>query len=535
MISKFSLFTLLVFCTFAQAQKKEFWLIDAQTQNIKVVKDSMSAVKFLDSLAQNNFFFTQIINVKEEENLTKIQFDKGKNFNQTYVEITENTSKELNLETQFYTKNLDSLKKNINKKFIDKGFAFNRVQSKYMGSRNGIPIVQLSLNKNDKRTIDNFVFKGYDKLPSRFVKNLKKEYQGKIYDDKNLVSINQELQNHPFVSLDRPPQSLFTKDSTQIYLFLQKKKVNSFDGIIGFGNDKTEKFTFNGTINVNFRNVFNGFETINLYWQRNPDQGQTFNLQTDIPYLFKSNVGLNVNVNIFRQDSTFATVKLLPSVYYNLSNRQKIGLRGTFETSSVLDSLYTQGKDFTKRGAGMWYNFREPTDIELFQNKTNIRTEADFLSINYSKEDRTGQQMRYFLSAERNFHISGNHYLNLKGESALMSSKDEFSTNELMRFGGWNSFRGFNEESLYADFYYYGSAEYRYLVGEQAFFDAFAQYGKLNNKLLEVNPKLYSVGIGFNFFLPIGLMSFQIANGNQFGNEFRFGDTKIHWGLLSRF
>lgn len=116
-----------------------------------------------------------------------------------------------------------------------------------------------------------------------------------------------------------------------------------------------------------------------------------------------------------------------------------------------------------------------------------------------------------------------------------MSSKDEFSTNELLRFGGWNSFRGFNEESLYADFYYFGAAEYRYLVGEQAFFDAFVQYGELNNKNLGIKPKLYSAGIGFNFILPIGLMSFQIANGNQFGNEFRFGDTKIHWGLLSRF
>lgn len=535
MVSKIIIFLLFLFCTFSQAQKKEFWLIDAQTQQTKIVKDSATAVKFLDSLAQNNYFFTQIISVRKEENLTKIQFDKGKNYNQTYVEIGEDVKTETKLEPQFYTKNLDSLKQNINKNFIAKGFAFSRVQTKYLGTRNGIPIVQLSINKNDKRTIDGFVLKGYENPPTRFVKNLKKEFQGKIYDDKNLVSINKELQNHPFVTLDRPPQSLFTKDSTNIYLFLQKKKVNTFDGIIGFGNDKTEKFTFNGTINVNFRNIFNGFETINLYWQKNPDQGQTFNLQTDIPYFFKTNVGLNVNVNIFRQDSTFANVKLLPSVYYHLSSRQKIGLRGTFETSAVLDSLYTQGRDFNKRGAGMWYNYHEPTEIELFQNKTNVRAEADLLFINYPTEDLNGQQIRYFLSAERNFHISGNHYLNFKGESALMSSKDEFSTNELMRFGGWNSMRGFNEESLYADFYYFGTAEYRYLVGEQAFFDAFVQYGKLNNKNLGINPKLYSAGIGFNFFLPIGLMSFQIANGNQFGNEFKFGDTKIHWGLLSRF
>jgi hypothetical protein len=58
--------------------------------------------------------------------------------------------------------------------------------------------------------------------------------------------------------------------------------------------------------------MFNGFETINLYWQRNPDKGQTFDLQVDIPYLFKSNVGMNMKVNIYRQDSTFANVKFLP-------------------------------------------------------------------------------------------------------------------------------------------------------------------------------------------------------------------------------
>src|SRR5690606_19608178 len=168
--------------------------------------------------------------------------------------------------------------------------------------------------------------------------------------------------------------------------FLQKKKVNSFDGIVGFGNDKSEKFTFNGTLNLNFKNIFNGFESISLFWQRNPDRGQTFDLQTDIPYLFKSNVGVNMNLNIYRQDSTYANVKILPAVYYHLNNRQKIGLRGTFETSTVMDSLYIQGKDYSKKGIGIWYDYTEPTEIELFLYKTRIRAEADLLSTHYSKE-----------------------------------------------------------------------------------------------------------------------------------------------------
>ena len=526
---------LIFFCVSLQAQEKEFWLINIKTDEKTLVKDSVSAVKFLDSLTQNNYYLTELRNVKKEANRTEIYFDTGKNFNEANVKLTEEIAKNLNLKQEFFTKNLDSLKKEINASYRARGFTFNRVKSKFLGMQQNIPHIEISVVTGEQRKINSFVIKGYDKVPKRFVKNLEKDFQGKIYADENLIRINQSLQNHPFISLEKPAQTLFTKDSTQVFLFLQKRKSNSFDGIIGFGNDKTEKFTFNGSLNMNFRNMFNSFETVNIFWQRNPDKGQIFDLKTDIPYLFKSNLGLDLNVNIYRQDSTFANVKFLPSLYLHLSNRQKLGLRGTFETSSVMDSVYIQGKDFGKKGIGVWYDFTEPSEIELFMHKTKIRASADYISTLYSKDNTQISQNNFFFYGERNFYISGNHYLNLRAETALINSKNELVANELLRFGGWNSFRGFNENALFADFYYFGTAEYRFLAGNQAFFDVFGQYGELNNKSLSLKPKLYSFGLGFNFFLPIGLMSFQISNGNEFGNPVKFGDTKIHWGILSKF
>ncbi|QNS40573.1 hypothetical protein H0S70_09270 [Chryseobacterium manosquense] len=534
-MQKISFIILLFFCVFVKAQQHEFWLIDIQTQKKTLAKDSIAATKFLDSLSQNNYYLTQLTNVKKDRTKTEIYFDKGKNFNEALVKVDDEIAKNTNHANQFFTKNLDSLKKVINENYRTQGFTFNRVKSKFLRMENNIPQIEITVIKGNPRNIDGFVIKGYEKVPKRFIKNIEKEFQGKKYDDQNLLRINQSLQNHPFLLLEKPPQTLFTKDSTQVFLFLKKKKTNTFDGIIGFGNDNSDKFTFNGSLNVNFKNMFNAFETVNVFWQRNPDKGQTFDLKTDIPYLFKSNFGTNININIYRQDSTFANVKFLPSLYLHLSNRQKLGLRGTFETSVVMDSLYTQAKDFSKKGIGLWYEFNEPSDVQLFLYKTRIRAEADYFSTNYSKENVNVTQNNFYFSGERNFYILGNNYLNLKAETALINSKNELVTNELLRFGGWNSFRGFNENTLLADFYYYGSAEYRYLVGSQSFFDIFAQYGQLNNKNLSLKPKLYSFGIGFNFFLPIGLMTFQISNGNEFGNPVKFSDTKIHWGILSRF
>lgn len=500
-----------------------------------MVKDSAAAVKYLDSLTQNYYYFTEIKNVIKEGNKTQILFDKGRNYNEAQVHLSEEMVQNFKYKPNFFTKNLDSLKKEISEKYRKQGFVFNRVKSQFKGMKDEIPLVDLTVVKSAERKIDKIVLQGYEKVPKRFMKNLENEYQGKSYQEATLAKLAQSLQNHPFLILQKAPQTLFTKDSTQVFLALQKKKSNSFDGVIGFGNDKTDKFTFNGSLNLNFRNMFNSFETVNIFWQRNPDKGQTFDLQTDIPYLFKSNIGGNFKVNIFRQDSTYANVKFTPALYLHLRNNQKIGVRGTFETSSVIDSLYVQGRDYNKQGIGLWYDYTEPTEIELFQFKTRLRLEADYIATNYSKENIAANQTQYFISGERNFQISGNNYLNIKAESALLSSKNDFSVNELLRFGGWNSFRGFNEKSLFADLYYFGTAEYRYLVGSQAFFDVFGQYGEFHNKSLGLKPKIYSFGLGFNFFLPIGLMSFQISNGNEFGNPIKFGDTKIHWGILSRF
>lgn len=533
---KIFLYILLLFsCVFLKAQEKEFWLIDSQTNQKVMAKDSAAAVKYLDSLTQNYYYFTEIKNVTKEGNKTQILFDKGGNYNEAQVHLSEEMVQNFKYKPDFFTKNLDSLKKEISEKYRKQGFVFNRVKSQFKGMKDEIPLVDLTVVKSAERKIDKIVLQGYEKVPKRFMKNLENEYQGKSYQEATLAKLAQSLQNHPFLILQKAPQTLFTKDSTQVFLALQKKKSNSFDGVIGFGNDKTDKFTFNGSLNLNFRNMFNSFETVNIFWQRNPDKGQTFDLQTDIPYLFKSNIGGNFKVNIFRQDSTYANVKFTPALYLHLRNNQKIGVRGTFETSSVIDSLYVQGRDYNKQGIGLWYDYTEPTEIELFQFKTRLRLEADYIATNYSKENIAANQTQYFISGERNFQISGNNYLNIKAESALLSSKNDFSVNELLRFGGWNSFRGFNEKSLFADLYYFGTAEYRYLVGSQAFFDVFGQYGEFHNKSLGLKPKIYSFGLGFNFFLPIGLMSFQISNGNEFGNPIKFGDTKIHWGILSRF
>ncbi|WP_435523983.1 hypothetical protein [Chryseobacterium indoltheticum] len=94
----------MLFCVFVQAQKKHYFLIDTETKVKKKVKDSLSAVKFLDSLAQNNYFFTELKDVKIKGDSTEIFYDKGKNFNETYVNLSDSIVDRFKLEKEFSPK-----------------------------------------------------------------------------------------------------------------------------------------------------------------------------------------------------------------------------------------------------------------------------------------------------------------------------------------------------------------------------------------------------------------------------------------------
>ncbi len=514
------------------AQKK-FVLKDIQTGQEFVKKDSATAVKFLDSLAENRYYFTKITSVKKDGSQTEIVFDKGRNYNQGYVKFSESLHQYQKVQSEIFIKNIDSLKKTIIENFTQEGYAFSRIKTIYKGMKNGDPILELSANLGSQRVVNGFVVKGYEKVPKRFVRNLEKNFSGRPYSPLILKKIDEELRGNPYIVSERAPQTLFTKDSTQIYLLLQKKKTNTFDGVVGFGNDRTEKISFTGSIDVNFRNLLNSFETINLHWQRNQEKSQNLDFLVDLPYMLGSNVGFNFETNIMRQDSAFANAKIRPAIYYNFG-RHKLGLRGSIETSTV-NMTNTFTKNFNKKSIAIWYRFQAPSEVDLFQFKTNIVADVGIGNVNYSDENISSKQNNFILTAEHNFHIVNRHYLNLKGEGAALFSELEIPTNEMLRFGGWNSFRGFNENAILADFFYYGKMEYRYLLGTVAYFDVFAQYGKLFNNTLNLRPNLYSGGIGFSFNLPIGLMTFQISNGSQENTGFRFNNTKVHWGLMTRF
>lgn len=519
----------------ALVAQKTFVLVDQQTQKSFYKKDSASAAMFLDSLVQQHYYFTKVIAVQPEVDRVKIIFNKGKNYNQALVHLSASDARLVGIPTRYRTENLDSLKKKLNQKYIDSGYTFNRVKTKYLGLENDLPEVELSVVKSSKRELTGLKTRGYYRYPKRFLIGLEKKYRGKIYNQYLLNRISQQLQAHEFVRLDRPLQTFFTKDFTQVFLFLEKKQMSFFDGVLGFGNDQSDKIRLNGSLRIELKNMLNAFENIGIYWQKNASGGQSFDLKLDLPYLL-SDVGSRFQMSIFRQDSTFANIKIQPSLYYQIKERHKIGVQGVLEMSSVQDEvLVSSPQSFHKKGLGGWYQFIQPTSYELFEYQTKLTASADILSTRYLDTGLQVPQRRYSLFLEHNLKLRNKHWLNLKIDASGIKSSSVFSVNEAFRLGGWNTLRGFNEESILGRTYAYTGVEYRYVIGTQAFFDVFSQVAQVTPVIGGEKRNFYSMGTGFRLRLPLGIMSFQVANGSLFGERMEFKNTKIHWGILARF
>ena len=74
---------------------------------------------------------------------------------------------------------------------------------------------------------------------------------------------------------------------------------------------------------------------------------------------------------------------------------------------------------------------------------------------------------------------------------------DSYFENELLRFGGINSIRGFEENSIYATLYGITNTEYRYKLNNSIFIHSIIDAGYFENKILNIKEKLFGYGFGF--------------------------------------
>lgn len=491
--------------------------IDASVQRITKVTDS----SFRAQLAVGNKInVIRIYYDKEfdDELLNFIEHKKGLDFFE--IEISQ-------LETSL---NL------LNSKIVEQGDPFSTLQLKQLFKLNNeIISAQLNIVTNQKRRIDRIIVKGYEKFPESYIKRFMKLRVGRSF---NLNAIKEKvelLENVRFANKVKDPEVLFTRDSTTLYLYLEKTRTNNFDGFLGFGtNENTNKIEFDGYLDLRLINNLNFGETLNLFYKSDEIDQQTFRIDADLPYLFKSPIGLQVGLNIFRKDSTFLNATQFAKINYQINAKHRLGLGiNTTNSTNLLDNNTSELNDYESSYYTLNYNF---TDPQFYDPLFPINFWFDLSSGFGNRENdfRNQKQSVYKLETFKIFNLKNKNSVYARINGAFLIS-DDYLDNELFRFGGINSIRGFEENSLVANLYGVVNTEYRYRLSNSIYIHSVLDAAYFENKLTDSKEKLFGFGFGLGLLTNAGLFRLNYSSGKTENRQFKLSDSKVHISLTATF
>ena len=408
-----------------------------------------------------------------------------------------------------------------------KGFPFAEIKLQNILQEKTTLWADLAIEKGSQRNMDKVVLMGYTKFPKKFLKHHLHISPKTSFAKERLHAASEALKTLNFAKEIKPPETLFVKDSTHIYLYLKERHANRVDALLGFTSDEnTQNLQFNGYIDLELTNRFHQGETLSLFWSNNGNQQEQFRLKTHFPYLFNSPISQKMEFEIYKQDSSFVNIKGETVFDYHINYRQKIGVSASTESSerNSTKNESTNTRSFTSHFYGLQYDYLLPHK-EIRDPKWHF-----FIKLEHGKrktKEKTAIQQHLKADISYLGILSKKGRLFVKNETAGLRS-EAILFNELFRLGGTNSMRGFNELSLFASRYNYSNIEYRWSTQKESYLYGFSDIGFLENNAQQRKSKLLSFGIGYANETKTGLLNFSYAFGKTNKESFDLNRGLFH-------
>ncbi|TGD57082.1 BamA/TamA family outer membrane protein [Flavobacterium humi] len=415
-----------------------------------------------------------------------------------------------------------------------KGYSLAKLQLVNFKSRDHELFADLNFQAEKIRTLDGIIINGYSKFPASHTKNIQRLYRKKIFNQENLKKLHADFEKFRFASQTKYPEILFSKDSTKVYVYLEKAKPNTFDGFIGFNNDDEKKVVINGYLDLQLQNILNGGEKFNVFWKSDGKNQKTFNGAIEIPYLFQSPLGLKAQLNIFKQDSIFQNTLtgIDLGYYFNYNTRVYLGYQST-ESSDIQNSNNSSISDFKNSFLTSHLDFSvyNPDDF-LFPDKTLLYFKIG--AGNRKSKINGNDQFFAALNASHNFYLNKKNSINITSKNFYLKS-DSYIINELHRFGGINSIRGFTENSLQGNVFTSLLTEYRYAATPNMYLHSIIDYGYYQDKTSNTSNSLIGLGFGFGILTKNGLLNLVYANGSAKNQPIKLSNSILHISFRAKF
>ena len=498
----------------------------------------------IDKLHQQGFLETKLMKMEQIEKVLFTHFFLGIRIKTVILETDLVLDKKILESFEMVQKKntyelpylyIENFLTQLSKDFYQRGDPFAQVKMINLSQDGDILRADLEVIRSEKpRTIDEIYVKGYEKFPQGFVDHGLGLSKGDLFTEKSLLNSEMIVSGISFVQQTKSPEVLFSKDSTYLYYFLDKKQSSFFDGLIGFTSDNDEdQLVFNGYLDLKLVNIFNQGETTQIFWQNNGQNRREFKFYAQWPYVFRSKFSTEFHFDLYQQDSTFNQISTLAGLSYPLKQNAKLGLLFDYSKSNNLEASTLEGvESFDRIGFRLNYLLKKPFLPQLNWDKFYL--ESDLLLANRSAETMSNEQLLFTVKSNYSYELSPKTYLFLQLQSGYLFS-DTYFTNELFRIGGTESIRGFREQAFFTNFYGILNLEARFRTNSSDYFHTVTDLAFVQNDILESNNALLSLGLGYSLLTKIGKIQLTYAVGKTDQEPFNFNQSAFHIKVQNNF
>lgn len=540
--------------TYHSSDKLPFRTIQSQFSDSITLKNYLNSLRYKAIEKGYLLFSVDSLHISEKE--ARCYLFVGPKFKNAFLSIEKEYQKLIKYESviseklvskiAFTPKNVVDILQKIEKSLLNQGYPFAIVKLDSIRFHDTDLFAQIQIQKNRKVTWGEIILKGSSVISSSLLQAYIHVQSGETYQEEQVKNISNQLKQIPFLEETKPFELLFHEDKVDLYLYLNAKPVSLVTGVLGLQpntKNNTTSYALTGDIRMKLVNLLKKAENIDLQWKNLQANTQNLKSSASFPTLFKTAFGVDGQFQLYKKDSTFLELKSSLGIQYILKNGNTLKLFYRNFQSSILSG--GQSKPTLLQLANVHTNFY---GISLFKQTIDyLPCPTKGFSIQLEgalgMRNRQDSSLHTSISSTAKFDYTFNTYYTFLKRNVIrfsnavdISIAPSFVSNELIRFGGMATQRGFKEDELRATSRVFASLEYRFLLDQNSYLFLFFDQSWYENKLASTRrDSPYGFGGGLTFGTQLGMFSISYGLGKQLNNPILLSNGNIHFGYVSYF
>ena len=482
-----------------------------QTKKHLQKKDALDEIdRILQQVKKRGFFTARIDSISKTNKELIAYLDLGKKINEIII-VTKKDNTNGIIDSgidsiKIKTREFSDLTNQLLEQIDRKGNSFSEITYVNPLLKNDTLFLEMKISNSSSRKIDKVITRGYEDFPKKFITKYFLIDKNTVFSKQKLNQVSALSNKLDFIKEKKAPEVLFKKDSTHLYLFLDKIGTSSFDGLVNFSSKENGKgLLVNGNLDLKLNNTFNTGEKFEIIWNKVSDEKTDFKINSYVPYILNSKFSTTLEFYLYRQDSTFINTNFELKTDYSINQKSHASILYSSEKSNYLLNISNNDlASYSNYFIGLGYELKKSSTSNLYKYKNGLNLN---LTIGKRKTDTESiNQLKFHFSAFANVQINNRGYLNIKNESGLLTSKN-YLLNELFRIGGANSIRGYNEQSIFTNGYSYSNIEFRYSLDTSSYLYSITDLGVYKENTTNKIKKLLGIGAGYQFRINNNLVN----------------------------